>query len=103
MPSNIIYAFLFSPIRATFPDHLILLDLIILIVLGEEYKLRSSSLYSFLQPPVTSSLFGPNFLTQGQNRQTKNSGRKIDQLRLFTFKHDNNINNNNSNKNNNNK
>jgi hypothetical protein len=32
--------------------------LIILITLGEEYKLRSSSLYSFLQPPVTSSLFG---------------------------------------------
>jgi hypothetical protein len=26
------------------------------------YKLWSSSLYSFLQPPVTSSLFGPNIL-----------------------------------------
>jgi hypothetical protein len=33
--------------------------LIILIMLGEEYKLWSS-LCSFLQPPVTSSLFGPN-------------------------------------------
>jgi hypothetical protein len=30
--------------------------------LGEEYKLWSSSLCSFLQPPVTSSLFGPNIL-----------------------------------------
>jgi hypothetical protein len=29
---------------------------------GEEYKLRSSSLRSFLQPPVTSSLLGPNIL-----------------------------------------
>jgi hypothetical protein len=31
-------------------------------ILGEEYKLWSSSLWSFLQSPVTSSLFGPNIL-----------------------------------------
>jgi hypothetical protein len=34
--------------------------LIILIILGEEYKSWSSSLCSFLQPPVSSSLFGSN-------------------------------------------
>jgi hypothetical protein len=38
-PSNILYAFLFSTIRATCPTHLILLDLMTLIILGEEYKL----------------------------------------------------------------
>jgi hypothetical protein len=45
-----------SPIRAKFPAHLILLALIILIILGEEYKSRSSSSCSFLHSPVTSSL-----------------------------------------------
>jgi hypothetical protein len=61
-PSNILYAILFSPIRSTCTVHHILPDLIILIILGEEYKLWNSSLCSFLQPPVTSSLFGPNVL-----------------------------------------
>jgi hypothetical protein len=36
--------------------------LIILIILGEDYKLWSCSLCSFLQPPVTSSLIGRNIL-----------------------------------------
>jgi hypothetical protein len=45
-PTNNLYMFLFSPIRATFPTHLIL-DLIVLIILGEEYESRNSSLCRF--------------------------------------------------------
>jgi hypothetical protein len=59
--TNNLHKFLFSPIHATCPTHPILLYLIILIIL-EEYKSRSSSLCSFLHSPVTSSLFGPNIL-----------------------------------------
>jgi hypothetical protein len=61
-PTQILHAFLFSPIRATCSAYIILLDLIILIILGKQYKIWRSSLYSFLQPPITSSLFGPNIL-----------------------------------------
>jgi hypothetical protein len=46
--------------RSTWPSHHILLDLIFVTILGEEYKSRSSSFCSFLHPPTTASLFSPN-------------------------------------------
>ena len=51
-----------SPIRATCPAHLILLDFITRTMLGEDYRSFSSSLCTLLHSPVASSLLGPNIL-----------------------------------------
>jgi hypothetical protein len=54
-PTKILYEFLISPTRATCPTHLIVLDLNILMIFGEKYKLDDSHcvIYSmFLSLPV---------------------------------------------------
>ena len=61
-PTKTLYTPLSSPICATCPYHLILLDFITRTILGEEYKSFSSSLCYLLHSPVTSSLLGPNIL-----------------------------------------
>jgi hypothetical protein len=67
---NILYAFLSSFVLHAL--RITLLNLIILIILGEEYKSCTSPLRSFLKPPVTSSLFDPNILlsTVPKHRQS---------------------------------
>jgi hypothetical protein len=50
-----------ATMRATCLVHPIILDMIILVILGVEYKLRSSSINSLLEPPIISPLLGPLF------------------------------------------
>ena len=70
-----------SPICATCPGHLIILDFITHTILGEEYKSFSSSLCNLLHSPVTSSLLGLNILL---NTMFSNTLRFLSKLHPFT-------------------
>ena len=61
-PTKTLCTPLLFPIRATCPTHLILLHLTHQVMFSEQYRPLSSSLCSYLQSPVTSSLLGPNIL-----------------------------------------
>ena len=54
-PTKTLYTLLSSPIRATYPAHVILLDFITRTILGEEYKSFRSSLCNLLHSPVLAS------------------------------------------------
>ena len=66
-PTKTLYMTPHSPICATCPVHLILLDSITQTILSEQYRSLSSSLCSFLHCPVTLSILVPNILLNTLN------------------------------------
>jgi len=58
-PNQNILCIIISPMRAAYPTHFSLLDFMTLIISGEAYKLRSSSLCSLLLPLTAFSFIVP--------------------------------------------
>jgi len=61
-PTKTIHAPFLVPITATCRVNLILLDFIIRIIFGDEYRSLISSLRILLRSPVTSHVLGPNII-----------------------------------------
>ena len=80
-PTKTLYTSLYSPIRATCPAHLILLDFITRTILGEQYKSFSSSLCNLLHSPVTTQ-----FLIQNKIHEVPHCATLSSFLLPSTFK-----------------
>ena len=64
LPIETLYVPLLTPICATCPFRLILLDSIIQMIVGEEHRLWSSALCCLLHSPIILSLLGPDIFVR---------------------------------------